>query len=251
MRGGPGSSDPGRIVYENVTLQSILIAAYDLDCRPHATDCDQIFGPAWLRTEKFDIVARIPTGTTNDQFRLMLQTLMAERFHMTLHHQTKELAGYELAAGKTGPKLTKSPQADSTVAEQLPSGPPTAPKMGADGYPQLLHPGIIIAPHNVAGVYSNHLIAKAQTIADFTKMLRNLLAAHVVDHSGLTGRYDFTLDWIPGQSAAQDLSDISDGSLPRSIPAAVQEQFGLKLISKKLMFDTLIVDSADQLPVDN
>src|SRR5580698_10281367 len=77
LRGGPGSSDPGRISYTNVTLQSLFITAFGAGCRVQGEECDQIVGPAWLRAERYDINATVPIGTTNAQFQIMLQSLLA------------------------------------------------------------------------------------------------------------------------------------------------------------------------------
>ena len=104
LRGGPGTADPGRISYANVTLESLLILAYGADCKVQE-DCDQIAGPAWLRSNRYDIDAKMPAGTTSEQLRTMLQKLLAERFRMTLHHEIRGLPGYELRPAKSGSKL--------------------------------------------------------------------------------------------------------------------------------------------------
>src|ERR1039458_3016198 len=115
----------------------------------------QINGPKWLDSERFDIVAKIPKGATKEQFQLMLQNLLAERFKLTLHHETKELPMYALVVGKGGHKLKESVE-DDAAAGAAPQGgaagdaPPPPPgagyggapvmgrmKVGADGMPQL------------------------------------------------------------------------------------------------------------------
>jgi uncharacterized protein (TIGR03435 family) len=80
MQGGPGSHDPGRITYTNISLKLILTAAYDVQ---HF----QISGPSWLGTEMYDIAAKVPPGTTKEQAKVMLQNLLAERFHLA-HHES-------------------------------------------------------------------------------------------------------------------------------------------------------------------
>ena len=105
MRGGPGSADPGQITYSNVSLKNVLTIAY-------AVKGYQISGPKWLDSERFDIVAKIAKGATKEQFQLMLQNLLAERFKLTLHHETKELPMYALVVGKGGPKLKESVEED-------------------------------------------------------------------------------------------------------------------------------------------
>jgi uncharacterized protein (TIGR03435 family) len=86
MRGGPGTSDPGRITYTNVTLMSVLLRAYEVKSY-------QASGPDWLSSERYDIAAEIPPGATKEQFNLMLQRLLADRVHLALHHETKQIPG--------------------------------------------------------------------------------------------------------------------------------------------------------------
>jgi uncharacterized protein (TIGR03435 family) len=98
MSGGPGTKDPGRITYNGVTLKMLLKRAYDISP-------DQISGPDWLDSERYDIVAKVPPGTTPEQFRLMLQNLLAERFELRQHRETKTLPVYLLTVANNGPKL--------------------------------------------------------------------------------------------------------------------------------------------------
>ena len=246
LRGGPGTADPGRISYANVTLQSLLITAYSADCKVQAEECDQIAGPSWLRSSRYDIDAKIPAGATADQFRIMLQNLLAERFHVTLHHEMRDLPGYELTVGKGKVKLVVSSPAEISAGD--PAGPLV--KFGAAGEaPQLLRAGIMIFPHGTP--VTNHLIAREQTLADITKMLSNLLSTHVVDKTGLAGRYDFRLDWVPDGAAQMQAPDAQEILPPHGVPTAVEDQLGLKLVRGKVALDTVIVDNADKIPTEN
>src|SRR6266545_4405126 len=87
--GGPGTKDPGRIDYPNMSLKNLLMNAYDVKNF-------QITGPSWLDTERFDITATLPPQTTKEQFHVMLQNLLAERFKLAVHRETKELPSYTL-----------------------------------------------------------------------------------------------------------------------------------------------------------
>src|ERR1019366_4082456 len=101
IRGGPGTDDPGRITAPRATLSDLLARAYDVWL-------DQISGPAWLNDRSaygYRIDATLPPNATTEQFRLMLQNLLAERFHLRLHHETKTRPGYELVVASGGPKL--------------------------------------------------------------------------------------------------------------------------------------------------
>jgi len=129
MRGGPGTPDPGQVTLTNVTQKMLLARAYGVQDY-------QISGPGWLESERYDIVAKVPEGATKEQFQAMLQNLLAERFKLTLHHETKELPQYALVVAKNGPKLKESappPAAEGTAAKDgagPDGGPPPGPGPG-------------------------------------------------------------------------------------------------------------------------
>jgi len=95
------SSDPGRLNYTNVSLSDLMAKAYSVQ---H----DHISGPAWLDTERFDIVAKIPAGVAEDQIPRMFQALLADRFKLKLHREKNQLPIYALVVGKNGPKMQKA-----------------------------------------------------------------------------------------------------------------------------------------------
>jgi len=249
LKGGPGTADPGRISYANVTLQTLLITAYGSGCQAQVEECDQLIAPAWLHLNRYDIDAKIPPGATPDQFHLMLQNLAAERFHVTVHHETRDLQGYELTAGKGKPKLVQSPEPD---AAEPTAGPLL--KFGAVGeYPQLVRAGFIISPYKGTRATANHLIAREQTPADIAKMLSMVMHTHVVDKTGLLGKFNFTLDWIPdgvNLVLAPD-ADPTELTPPHGIPTALEDQLNLKLVKTKLPLDVVVVDTADKIPTEN
>jgi uncharacterized protein (TIGR03435 family) len=115
MRGGPGTPDAEQITFTNVTLMSVLMRAYDVKNY-------QVTGPAWLSSERYDIAAKVAPGTAKEQFNLMLQNLVAERFHLALHHETKEFQGYELVVSRSGSKLKISGESGPDQPE--PTAPP-------------------------------------------------------------------------------------------------------------------------------
>jgi uncharacterized protein (TIGR03435 family) len=136
-RGGPGTTDPGTLTCNNTPLKSLLVRTYDLKNY-------QVEGPAWLDTDGFDIVAKVPAGTTKEQFNLMLQSLLAERFKVTVHRETKTLPVYALTVAKGGPKLKEvdaaTLEASKAAAAALAPGrggptfpPPPPPPPGSIG----------------------------------------------------------------------------------------------------------------------
>jgi uncharacterized protein (TIGR03435 family) len=101
MNGGPGTGDPDRITCTNIMLRRVLLTAYEV--RNY-----QIAGPDWLDSLRFDITAKVPDGATKEQFQSMLRNLLAARFKMTVHRESKELPIYALLTAKNGPKVKAS-----------------------------------------------------------------------------------------------------------------------------------------------
>jgi hypothetical protein len=99
--GGPGTPDPGRFTTQNLRLNNIVTLAYGIERY-------QITTPEWMQSTRFDISAKVPEGTTKEQFRMMLQRLLAERFKLAVHHEQKEMRAYKLTVGKNGPKFKES-----------------------------------------------------------------------------------------------------------------------------------------------
>jgi len=98
---GPLSNGPGQISYPNISLHTLLTSAYGVKDY-------QISGPSWLDSERFEIIAKLPPGTSKEQIPVMLQRLLADRFKLKLHREEKELPIYALVIGKNGPKLKES-----------------------------------------------------------------------------------------------------------------------------------------------
>ena len=87
-RGGPGTDDPERLTWSNVTLTGLLTSAYGVRR-------EQISGPSWMQAEHYDVAAKIPPGTTTQQMRVMMQNLLTTRFQLVLHHETRVFPVYE------------------------------------------------------------------------------------------------------------------------------------------------------------
>lgn len=253
MRGGPGTADPGQITYTNMSLQRLLIVAYDLK-REY-----RLSGPGWMDNEKFDIVAKVPEGATREQVNVMIQNLLAERFGLIAHHETRDIAGYEMVVAKSGPKLKESPGGPSAAAEAVGGGPPrVTTQKDKDGLTEL-PPGTtggLTIPVRNGMRYS----ARNQALSQLTGHLENPLGRPVVDKTGLTGKYDFNLTYgrdqrtmanviTDGQPPAPATDDSSDG--PPDLFTAMQEQLGLKLESKKVPIDVMVIDRLEKAPTAN
>jgi uncharacterized protein (TIGR03435 family) len=238
MRGGPGTADPGQITYTNVTLSAVIQRAYDV--KPY-----QVTGADWLSSQRYSLVAKLPPGATKEQFGLMLQNLLAERFQLALHRQTEELPGFELAVGKNGAKLKPSTDSDTGPAPEQTS----PPKTDANGFPQLDHPGLAMMEGVRGRAVISFLTARAQPLASLVEMLSKEFRLPLLDRTGLTGRFDFTLEFAP-QPPGTLTPTAAEDSGP-DLSSAVQQQLGLKLNPAKVPVDVLIVDRANQTPSGN
>jgi uncharacterized protein (TIGR03435 family) len=184
LRGGPGTNDPGRINYEGVTLKDLLSTAY-------AVKNFQVQGPAWLDTERFNVVAKVPEGTTKEQFNVMLQNLLTERLQVGLHHEQRDFSIYELSVAKNGAKL-KAAVEDPNAAD---AGAPGPPAPGRGGFPQLPpgRPGMGMS----MGRGMARVSARVQPVSQLAVLLGNQLNSLVIDKTGLAGTYDFNLEFAP------------------------------------------------------
>ena len=263
-----GNQPGGRFNATNVTPYMLIRQAYNL--QP-----SQIIGaPSWLESEHFDIVAKAPGEVAPGQMPLMIRALMADRFKLVAHNETRELQIYALVKarsdGKLGPQLT--PAAVDCAAMRgrggapppggpggpggfvsrgagpgVPAAPPPpgsgpAPAFGPGGRPPCAQ---MFGPASIGG--------GGMTMAQLANMLSTRVNRIVVDRTGLTGGFDLDLTWTPDQMpqgppaafpGAPPLPPI-DPNGP-SIFTALQEQLGLKLDSTKGPADVLVIDSIER-----
>ena len=230
MTGGPGSSDPGRISYTNITLRRVLLTAYDAKNY-------QLPGPEWLDTARFDITAKIPEGATKEQFQAMLRDLLATRFKMTIHRESKELPIYALVVAKNGSKIKPKPQDGASTGDEQVAG--VQKDEGKDGFPVLSLPtaGLVIETRNGRA----RVTAKDVPLAKFADLLSGQVGRPVFNMTGLEGDYSFALYFTP---------ESGDSSEP-FLFAAIQEQLGLKLEARKGPVELLVIDHIERIPTEN
>lgn len=232
MHGGPGSADPTRIDYLNVTLASLIARACGV------VDY-QISGPDWIRSEHYDVAAKVPPGATREEFKLMLATLLAERFKFQFHRETKEMPLYSLTVAKGGSKLKPHVETAHPAEEHQPSGPGPL-KKDANGFP------ILTGKSGSASAAGKNAWRTEDASLD---ILVGIIAAElktpVNDDTGLSGRYDMELRWVPQRYLLYDVKDGPD------IFTAVRTQLGLSLEKKKGPAETLVIDHAEKVPTGN
>jgi uncharacterized protein (TIGR03435 family) len=231
--GGVGTSSPERITYRATWITRLISEAYGIRS-------DDITGPAWLSTDRYDIIANIPPGATKDDFKLMLADLLRERFRLKFHMCSKILPVYALRVGKDGPKFKPTRRtADATV----PSGGSIT--VDADG--------CSILPPDRQGAVGRAITggmcwtAQEVTMANLASMLAQPAGRRVVDETGLTGRYDYRI-------RLQWMSRMPDANAVDTLPGvftAVEEQLGLKLESSTSSYPELIIDSIEREPTEN
>jgi len=246
--GGPRNRlDHGRFTYTG-TLFDLVAKAYGLKgCTLLAekTSCALLSGgPAWLTQDHFDIQAKTPEGSPDysfpdflegqtPQLQLMLQSLLADRFNLKVHKETKQLPVYALTVGKNGPKL--KPGAGEMIQR----------KDGSVVKNRTL--GITFA-REPNGDYSQsrmQMIVRNRTVQELVNTLSNLLDRPLLNRTGLEGEFDFTIEYerdpdVPGLF----------GSVGPAMFTAFQEQLGLKVESTKAPVDVLVIDHVEK-PSEN
>ncbi|HLH16721.1 MAG TPA: TIGR03435 family protein [Bryobacteraceae bacterium] len=247
--GGPGTPDPSRATYNRLTLHQLLAIAYSV----HGY---QVRGPAWLDTERSDIVAKVPPAATRDDAGPMLQNLLIERFKMAVHKETKEAPIYALLTAKNGPKLAESPKSAPPEAVPAPNERRRAaqPPRDQDGFP-ILRGGrgnaLLFHPDGRLRLAGGHM-----TMAGLSSTLSVYVGRQVVDMTGLNGEYDYKLAFTPGGLAIMrnmppPPPGAPDADAGLSLFTALQEQLGLKLEPRKGPVDFIVVDSAEKVPTEN
>ena len=207
----------GRVECSNVSPKVLITMAYDL--KPNQLTG----GPNWIDSERYDITAKASGPDNPDQLKVMMQTLLADRFKLAIHRETKEMAIFELVAAKNGPKLTPSP----ATARQ--------------NQRQFMRPGQM-------ELYS-------ATMPQFADHLSRVTGRNVYDRTGITGTYDIKLEWTPdetedglfkGPPGGGDHPSAPPAETGPSLADALQEKLGLKLQAAKGPVEIVVIDHIER-----
>ena len=207
------SIDAARVIFTNVTLKNVIGEAYKVQQY-------QITGPALLGSRRFDIAAKIPADVPKNQVPQMLQALLADRFKLAVHRETKVLPVYTLTVGKKGAKLQTAESATGISSDS-----------------------------NRTGM---HVDARV-SILSFAEFLSVRLGRPVLDRTGLSGTFDIKVDWAPDpvtQPSPSGKETPPDPAAGPSVFTALQQQLGLKLEAAKGPVEILVVDHAEE-PSEN
>jgi uncharacterized protein (TIGR03435 family) len=243
--GGPGTADPGIWNCANMPLWFLITHAYGFlpyQFAPRESCC----------LARLDITAKVPEGTTKEQFRRMLQNLLAERLKLKLHFEQKEMALFELTVGKKGLNM-KTSAPDALPAQEDPPWAIPEPTMGKDGYP-----AFPAGRSGLAGFNGNYRWTGFNlSMQEIVKTLSFHLGRKVVDATGLKGKYDIDMKWsidvawLTERAGLRDEIVPEDGPHGPSLPHSVRDQLGLELISKKGPGDVVVVDHVEKVPIEN
>jgi len=216
----------------------------------------QVSGPDWIDTERFDLNATLPAGATAAQIPEMLQTLLADRFQLKVHREKKETPVYALSLGKAPLKLKEVPP-DATSADQQAT-------VNVAGSGSAAGVSVDLGHGSYYTFGNNKFEAGKMSMESLARLLEPYLDRPIVNLTGLTGNYDFTLNLsqedyqamliraavhngivLPPQALA-----FADGNSNASLFEAVQ-QVGLKLDARKAPLDSVVIDQLSKTPTDN
>ncbi len=202
---GKTETSPGSLRMRDVTVATCIKWAY-------AVQDSQIAGPEWLQSEHFDIVAKTDEPVGDEQMKVMMRSLLADRFRLAFHRQDKELRSYVMTVAKGGARFHESAAGTSPSRENSAIG----------------------------------TVAKAITLKEFGDFMAGPLQAPVVDMTGLTGKYDLVLDFTAYLPQGEHVMKTEFDNTTGIIIAALRGELGLNLESKKETVEILAIDHVER-----
>lgn len=240
------------------SLSDILARAYDVSP-------SQIVGPDFLKTEHFDILAKLPAGATEEQVPQMLRALLADRFKVAVRREQKEQPIYALVVSKGGlnPKRMKPATAEEMAPEPQPGDRTESTPFGKAIVRQTANNGAVVFIPGIgttkmsAGPSGEHAEMSNLTTARFARMLMQGSDRVVVDKTGLKGSYEVAIDAsrdtspmpAPGANAGGAVAAAS--IQPPNPMFLVVDQLGLKIEPQKDLVEMLVIDHIEKTPTDN
>ena len=227
------SIDPGSVTLKGLPLKVVMMEAFKVKM-------DDIEGPSWLESDCFEISAKMPEGATRDQLPAMLQALLIERFKLAARKENRPRPGFALMVDKDGPKIKES---SSNFMR---------------GRPGLLYIGRGPGYSALKG---------SMTMESFVHALSVELKVPVQDLTGLKGKYDIDVSWVPdlsfeparGLAAAQAASDPDSEDRLLRLPNppttdiffALRDSLGLRLERRKQQVEVVVIDHIERVPTEN
>ncbi len=240
--------DKSQVSITGLRLTAVIAMAW----RVHES---QVLGPGWLTTTAFNIVAKIPAGSTPAEVPEMLQTLLSERFGLTLHKENRDLPVYSITVSKSGLKMKErlpastpaEPLPDDAQIVQTPLGEMTM--SGSGNARRLAGSGVAIS------MGQNGTQLAASKVSKLAALLSADSDRPVIDDTGLTGDYAIAVDFseqrdqhsppaLPGQPAASDPDDNPEFAM-------IERQLGLHIAARKASIPALIIEHMEKTPTEN
>jgi uncharacterized protein (TIGR03435 family) len=204
----------GRFHAHATSLKFLLEWSYGILPEQHSS------GPSWMEQDRYDITAKAAGDATDAQMKLMVRTLLSERFHLKFHGEKRDVPVVVLSLGKTPPKFFP-PKDDEPYSLRM------EPQMGPD-----------------RKVLSWHIVAKRFSFAQLNETFSRQLGRVIVNRTGMDGDFNFTLDLTPDDTRPNPLD-------PTIILAAMRDQLGLTVKTQKEPVDFFVVDSAEKVAAGN
>jgi uncharacterized protein (TIGR03435 family) len=222
----------------------------------------QIAGPDWMPVQQWDIIAKLPDGASSEDMPKMLQALLVDRFKLQLHREKRQCRVYALDTAKNGPNLRESPP-DETQADPTQPDKPLQVQTKSDKT-TVSGGGAGITTTEMRPDGSMHLVSSKMTLSMLAKALSFYTNRPVIDATGLKGNYRMELDF-----SAKDLRDAAAKSgaaamapqpaagaddaaeLPAESLLASVRQLGLKLESRQMQIEMLVIDHLEKAPTAN
>jgi len=218
------ASDPGMVQYNNLALRDLIRIAYDVKIY-------QVEGPDWIDTTRFNVDAKLPAGVSDSHVPEMLQTMLAERFGLVVHRETKDHAVLALIAAKGGAKL-------KAAENPIPESAGGARRGG----------GLRVQVDDQGA----HIQATSATMGSLADMVSRFSEKPIVDQSGIEGQYDFDLVLSP-----EALRPGRGGGMPEPTAEGAGTlyeafgRYGLKLEPRKAPITMVVVDHMEKAPKEN
>lgn len=204
----------GRLDAKATTIQFLLEWAYDLLPSQHSR------GPAWIDSERFDIIAKAAGNATDDQMKVMTQELLAERFKLKFHRERREGPILLVTLGEAAPKLFPPKEGEVHSLRVMPQ------------------------TDSEQKIVSYRVVATRFSFVQLNQTFARQLGRVIVNETGLDGDFDFTLDFTPDENRPNPLD-------PSLIISAMRDQLGLNVKAQKGLVDYLVIDSVEKVPEGN
>jgi uncharacterized protein (TIGR03435 family) len=218
----------GRFEATNAPVRMLILNAYGIPGFQLAG------GPSWIESVRVDVVARAATTVSREEISRMVRSLLAERFNLAVHREQREMPVYSLVVARDDRRLGPRLQASTTDCAAVTAAGGAAPQLPS---------GQLLCTTRMSPASIN---AGGMAMARLAQTLSGIVGRVVTDETNLTGTYDLQLSFAPEQPLPLGAPPSADPDAP-SIFAALQEQLGLKLNTRRGMVDVLVIDRIDPL----